>query len=127
MLTVNQTYSFSTLSPAVLGSSFTNMRVKALMTVSEAIKYRDVSTLHTVLKNTIPALPDIGICTFVLLENINKEKVVLAYEWLDINSITSVTTTNIRIDLLNVTSDDLAILRNRMLELGYVNFDITTF
>lgn len=127
MLTVNSLYSFTTLAPSVLGSTYTNMKVKALMTVSEAVKHRDVITTHTVLKNSIPGLPDIGVCTFVLLENINKDTIVLAYEWLDINTISQVSTTNIRVELLNASSDDIAILRTRMLELGYVNFNITTF
>jgi hypothetical protein len=126
MLSLHNTYSFTTLAPTVLGSDYKDMRVKSLMSVGEAIKYKDVVTLHSNLKNTVN-LPDIGVCTFILFKNINNEEVVLAYEWLDPNSINKTVTTNIKVELFNTSNDNIAVINMRLKELGFTNFNVTTF
>lgn len=126
MVNLYQVYSFNTLAPTVLGSKFSGMKVMSIMSVKEAVKYRDVVTLQSNLANTLP-LPDINTCTFILFQNINGEETVLAYEWLDPNSIVKTTTTNIKVELFNTTADDLSIITMRLKELGYTGFNISTF
>ena len=98
------------------------------MTSEEAVKYRDIQTLHMKLKPVVTALPDnVDDCTFVLFETTDKENLLLAYEYIDKLSIEEVVTTNIRIELYDTAVGDLSVLRSRMLELGYTNITITTF
>ena len=125
---IGKTYNFTTLAPDVLGGEYRAMKVISMMTATEAVKYRDIYTLHSSLIDHIPNLPtDANDCVFVLFENQDKIKIVLALEYIDINSIELVETTNIEIKLFNTNTDDLAIIRSRLLELGYTNFTIKTF
>jgi len=127
-MNINKTYNFTTLAPAILGSEFQLMKVKAILTATEAVKYRDILTLHNTLTPVITGLPvSINDCTYYLFENSEKELVLLALEYIDYNSILEVESTNIRIEIFNTTSDDVSIIRNRLLELGYNTLKITTF
>ena len=125
---LHKVYNFNTLAPAVLGTSFTNMKVKGIMSATEAMKYRDIYTLHNNLVNVITGLPqNVNDLTFILLTNIDGVDTVLALEYVDSTTIVLVTSTNIRIDINNTTTADLGILRTRLLELGYTNINITTY
>ena len=44
-----------------------------------------------------------------------------------IDSIKEVTTVNIRIELQRATTEDISIITARLKELGYVDFDVTTY
>lgn len=128
MLKINATYNFYTLAPVILGGEHKNMKVKAVMGAAEAIKYSDIVTMHTRLKPTITGLPDSHLdCTYVLFETINNETVVFALEYLDQNSITEVSSINIRIDFRSAENQDIAVIRARLLELGYKDFTISTY
>jgi len=125
---LNKVYNFNTLAPNILGASFTNMKVKGIMTATEAMKYRDIYTLHNNLLTTISGLPtNINDLTFVLFSNLDGTDLVLANEYIDTFTVVVVNTTNIRIDVLNTTTNDISILRTRLLELGYSNINISTF
>lgn len=125
---INKVYNFNTLAPTILGLSYENMKVISMMAAEEAMKYRDIYTLHTSLVPTITGLPtNAGDVTFMLLENKVGERTVLAIEYIDPISVTQVTTINIRVELLDVTTDDLAIVTARFKELGYTNMVVSTF
>ena len=125
---LNKIYNFNTLAPAVLGTSFTNMKVKGIMSASEAMKNRDIYTLHNNLLTTITGLPtNVNDLTFILFTNLDGVDTMLALEYIDTFTVVLVSTTNIRIDVLNTTTNDVSILRTRLLELGYTNINITTY
>lgn len=125
---INKTYNFNTLAPSALGGTYTNMCVKSIMSAQEAVKYRDIVTLHANMVVAIPGIPtNPSDCSFVLFETSDGEKIVLAVEYIDVQTITEVTTLNIRIELPNLTITDNNIIRERLLELGYTNFNITTY
>ncbi|MGE3591395.1 MAG: phage DNA polymerase-associated SH3 family protein [Arcobacter sp.] len=128
MVNINKVYNFSTLAPAIIGSDFKDMKVRAILTAEEAVKYRDIQTLHNTLKPIITALPtSVNDCSYVLFENIDNEKVLLALEYIDMFSIQEVVSTNIRVEIYNTNTDDVSIIRNRFIELGYANVKVTTF
>lgn len=125
MFNINKSYNFNTLAPTILGDSYKIMKVKAILTAREAVKYRDIQTLHIMLRPLINALPvSPESCTFVLFENTDKEETLLAMEYIDIYSIVEVTKMNISIEVIGTTSDDVSILRNILLEYGYTNIQI---
>jgi len=125
---INKVYNFTTLAAARLGSVYSEMRVKSIMTAGEAMKDRDIHTLHANLLPVISNLPvDTGDCTFLLLENTDGETVVLALEYIDPVSVILVSSVNIRIELTDASSEDISLLNMRLKELGYTNFDITTY
>lgn len=127
ILKLNRRYTFSTVAPTMLGAEYKNVKVKALLDSNEAIKHRDITTLHNNMKAIVPTLPQLNDCTFVLFETTNNEKLLLALEYIDIYSIVEVATTNIRVDIPNSDSDTISLIRNRLLELGITNFNIYTY
>ena len=125
---LNKIYNFSTLMPSVLGTSFKSMKVKGVLTSQEAVKYRDIATLHaTVLPMLSGLAKRIEQLSYILFENIDGEQLLLAYEYIDISSIVEVKTINIRVDIFDTNTEDINILRTRLVELGYKNIDISTF
>jgi len=125
---INKVYNFDTLAPAILGNDYQSMKVKAMMSSNEAIKYRDIYTLHNNLLPVITGLPqNLEDCVYILFENQDKEEMVLALEYIDPFTIKEVITTNIRIEVFDTNTEDLSVLRSRLLELGYNDFKISTF
>jgi hypothetical protein len=103
------------------------MAVKAILNADEAIKYRDIVTLHEKMKVAVSGLPNsVKDCTFYLLENTSGDRIVLANEYIDQSTVTLVTSVTINISVFNSLTTDVAILRARLQELGYTNFSITT-
>lgn len=125
---IKKTYDFKTLAPAILNSDYKSQKVIAIFTSVEAVKYIDIQTLHANVSKVIPSLPSsVNDLTYILFENTSQEKTVLALEYIDQDTIKEVVTYNIRIDVKGANSNDLALLRKYLLELGYTNIDITTF
>lgn len=125
---LKKVYNFQTLAPTIIGNEHTNMKVKAILTSDNALKFRDIATLHQTVKNIISGLPEsITDLTYVLFETVDKENVVLALEYINTDSITEVTSVNIRINIMRCTTEDISMLRLRLQELGYTNFTISTY
>jgi hypothetical protein len=123
-------YSFSTLAPSQLGDVHTNMKVIiGEMTADAAVMYRNVRTLHNNLKSVIPGLPSSADdCTYILFEkqDTTKEKIVLAYEYIDIYTISEVQSVSAVYTFPEITTDKIAIISTRLRELGIYNFQVTT-
>lgn len=125
---LKKSYNFSTLAPTILGNEYENMKVKAILDSDGALKYRDIATLHQTIKGVMTNLPSsITDLTYILFVNQNDEELVLALEYINTDSIKEVASVNIRIDVMNTNTEDIAILTSRLKELGYINFTITTF
>ena len=125
---INKVYNFNTLAPVILGDRYENMKVLGVLTADEAMKYRDIYTLHNNLVPVIVGLPvNAGDCSFLLLENSSKETTVLAIEYIDPNSVEVVTTVNIRADILDVSTNDMVIINSLLKEAGYFNITLSTF
>lgn len=125
---INKIYNFNTLASNILGGAYSEMCVKAMLSAQEAIKYRDITTLHESMINEIPGIPtNPSDCTFILFESKDCESVVLAIEYIDLKTVAEASTLNIRIELPNLTISDNNIIRGVLLELGYSDFNITTY
>ena len=125
---LKKSYNFSTLAPTQLGGDYSNMKVKAILTSDNAVAYRDVATLHQTIKSVISNLPDsISDLTYILFEDLDKSTLVLPIEYIQTDSILEVQTVNARIDIPDISSDDITTLKVRLQELGYTNFKIYTY
>lgn len=125
---LKHTYNFNTLAPAILGEKFSMMKVKAIVTADEAVKYSDIYTTFTTLKTEISNLPDnITDLTFILFTNEDGDKSVYALEYINPDTVVEVEGVNIRVEVRGVTSDDLITIKTKLIELGYTSIDITTF
>lgn len=125
---LKKSYNFSTLAPTQLGGDYSNMKVKAILTSDNAVTYRDVSTLHQTIKSVISNLPDsISDLTYILFEDLDKNTLVLPIEYIQQDSILEVETVNVRIDIPDISSDDITTLKVRLQEIGFNNFKISTY
>ena len=123
---IKKTYNFSTLAPTLLGSDYTNLKVKAILTSEAAVKYSDIVSTHQTVKSTIKNLPDnVSDLTFILFENSDKTTMILPVEYIETDSVVEVSSINVRIDIPNVTVDDVNILKTRLKELGYLDFKVS--
>lgn len=123
---IKKTYNFSTLAPTLLGSDYTNLKVKAILTSEAAVKYSDIVSTHQTVKSTIKNLPDnVSDLTYILFENTDKTTMILPVEYIETDSVVEVSSINIRIDIPNVTVDDVNILKTRLKELGYLDFKVS--
>ena len=125
---INKVYNFQTLAPTVLGNTYKGMKVKGIITADEAVKRRDIHTLHAALLPVISNLPlNVNDCTYLLLTSIDGSEIVLATEYIETVSIELVTTVNIRLEVFDATTGDIATLTEGMRTLGHNNVKVTTF
>lgn len=125
---LRKTYNFNTAAPTILGEKYSLMKVKSIMDYSEAVSYHDIVTEFETLKPIIPTLPDSVIdLTFILFEDINKETKLLALEYINDATIQEVKAIDIRVEILGVSTQDINIIKNRLVELGYNNIKIGSF
>ena len=129
---IKKTYNFTTLVPSLLGGEYKNMQVVSLMTPDEAVKYQDILTLHEQVRTLDEMLKAICVvsandCTYVKFKTLEGDTKIIALEYIEPDSIKEVTTVNIRIELQRATTEDISIITARLKELGYVDFDVTTY
>jgi len=121
-------YTFTTLAPHVLGAEYRNVTVESIMSYNDAVKKRDVTTLHSILLDTIPNLPQSpDLCQYLSLVTESGESLVIAVEYIDAESIQVVSGINIKIELRNSSLEDLNTIRLALNELGVPDMVISTF
>ena len=124
---IKKTYNFTTLVPSLLGGEYKNMQLVSLMTPDEAVKYQDILTLHEQVRTLIALNMSANDCTYVKFKTLEGDTKIIALEYIEPDSIKEVTTVNIRIELQRATTEDISIITARLKELGYVDFDVTTY
>lgn len=121
-LNLNNTYSFSTIAPGVLGASYSNMKLIGMMTASEALKISDIYTIHSnvlSVANT-KTLPDsVNDCQFLKFSSPDGSDLVIAFEYL--TNVTKVESKKLRITISNYTQTDWTLISETIRELGYEN------
>lgn len=125
-LKINHSYSFGTIDGS-LGSSYTNMIVKQIMSSEEAAKAKDIYTEYSKIKkltqNTQPLPLSADECTYVMFKNASSkdstDTVILAYEFLvDIVEVKSKT---LLIEIKNYTSPDYNAVIEALRSIGIEN------
>lgn len=131
-LKLNKTYTFNIKANAgaVLGQTHTNLKLKGIIDSTEAIRYGDIETIHANIKavGNIANLPEFTVsCTWLLFNNADGEKVIIAQEYIDSDTIQEITKLNARFELRDITTEDLEIIRGTLSDLGYRNVDVTMY
>ena len=121
-------YNFNTLAPSILGGSYKNMQVVALLEASETGTKAEIYTMHETLKGVITALPaDVNDLNYVLFKSTTDgSKLLLAEEYIDNYTIETVSNINIEIKILDASSSDIAIATTALKEVGLSNLVIST-
>lgn len=125
---LNKVYNFRVLDTGVYGAAYNNMKLKGIVDASTAVLKQDIYTTHAHMKELVNGLPDDpNDLNWLIFKNYDdKEDLVIAYEYLDVPSIEEVTSINIKVEITNASTADLAIIRRTLSELGYT-FNISTY
>ena len=127
---LKRTYNFSILSEvsSILGLDYKLMKVKALLSSEEAVKYADIATQHETVKPFLSNISDsVSDLTYILFTNQDGTETVFALEYIDIGTITEVKGVNIRVNIMSASTEDINLVKTTMKELGFTNFNVTTF
>lgn len=124
----NRRYSFTTLAPSVLGGSRTASKIKAILDYSMAIKQDAVSQKARIVYPLLPSgtEEDPTQYTYLLLESPDKRTEILAYEWIDSNSITTADVMTVSVTIPVATAEDATKIRDTLTLMGYSGFTIKT-
>lgn len=121
---IDNTYNFNTISKSVLKPNYEGLKVTSYMGFKQAIKYtgvfNDVVTANRQLQTEtgLPLLDPTQV-KYILFEDIYGNEVLLAEDWIDVESIVLVEGISMNIRINNITSDDAAIIKNMLVAMNY--------
>ena len=125
MVQPHKRYDFVTLAPTELGGVYRSMKVVAILTASQAMTYRDIYTLHEKMKRYLTQDYNVADLTYILFEGVNKQTVLIPWEYLDSNSVVEVEQLKIVIEIPNANTTDISMVADKLTELGFKNCKIT--
>lgn len=121
---LNRTYNFSLYPNSVIGSSFNNLKVLAILDYNNAIKYSNIELINRQIKPYLPpGTPTNHFNYTYYLFNYKDKDLVIAEEWIIPSSIEEVTTTSVTIRLNNISTYQYNLIRDQLRLLG-ISFDI---
>ena len=123
------TYNFRTISNTVLSPEYKNMTVQGIMGLKQAVKYTgvftDVVTIREKLvsETQLPLIPAEK-AKYILFENDNNESIILAEDWIKLDTVLLVTSVKLNLTVNNITSDDVNIIVDTLRAMGYNDLTI---
>lgn len=125
---IGNVYNFSTKAPAILGATFTGVKVIGLVSYDIAITMANIDYKQRVV---LPLLPqgtptDPKSYQYVLFITQSGDKQVLALPWIEISTIELQTGTTVTSVVSNVSLSDVDKIRKLLIAAGYTNLSITT-
>jgi hypothetical protein len=123
-LEINKHYNFSVYANAVLGTVYKNTKLVSILDYTTALKFANIELLNRQVYPYLPpgTLKDHTKYTYFLFQYKDKT-IVLADVWILDNSVEETSGLNYTLKLNNITSTQLAIIRDQMRLLG-IDFDI---
>jgi len=126
MFQINKRYNFSCHASAILGASYSNVKVISILDYKSALKLRE---LNSIQRQVYPSLPigtpsDQRSYTYYVFELDNGKTIVLAYNWIIEASIVMVQSLDMIVKVFNITDSDVELVRGQLRRLGY-SIDIT--
>lgn len=118
-LQINNHYNFSVYANSVLGTSYKNTKLMSILDFTTAMKFANIELLR---RQVYPYLPpntpsDHTKYTYYLFQH-NDKLIVLADVWIMASSIEVTSGMNYTLTLNNVTTADLAVVRDQLRLLG---------
>ena len=124
---LNNLYKFNTIAPGVLGNSYANMKLKAMMSYDQAVKEADVLNIHNQIRNTVSNsnLPTSAkSCTFLKFASQDETTSIFALEYL--SDVEEVTTQSLIITINNYTPSDYSAILTALNNIGYFDLSMET-
>lgn len=123
-LTINKHYNFSVYANSVLGTTYKNTKLLSILDYRTALKFANIELLHRQVYPYLPpnTLSDHTKYSYYLF-SYNDKEVVIADVWILPSSIEETEGLNFTLRLNNITSNQLAVIRDQLRLLG-ISFDI---
>lgn len=123
---IGVSYNFATRAPSVLGAYVKNHMVKGIIDYDTACKYINVDSMQRVVYPLLPpGTPNIPKAySYILLRSKDNATTVLAYPWIDENTIEAVTSTIITVTVPSTNTDDVNRIRGALNLMGYTGYTI---
>ena len=124
-------YNFLSISQGVLSTEYRNMKVVGIVGFQQAIKYsgpyKDIMTIREQLINEtginlIPA----NKAKYIIFNDENQDTIILAEDWIKLDTIVLVTAIDLSIIINNITNDDVNVIVNTLRSMGYKKLEIDT-
>ena len=124
--TLNSTFSFETLAPALLGAKIKNAKLISILGYTKAVQFFNPNAQHANIYPNLPAgvSKDLTKYTFYEFETENGELKYLAKEWINLNTVELVSGTTTRITIYNTSINDQQKIREYLLSAGHSSFNI---
>ena len=124
---IDGVYTFNTLAPAILGASFNNVTVLAILNYKVASNYINIEANHV---NIYPYLPvgtvnDPKTYQYILIRTQTGEETVLALPWINTDTVEQINNQVVTVTVNNATVADTVKIRDSLILLGYSEFSIT--
>jgi hypothetical protein len=124
-LDIGKSYDFTLYASGVLGTGYSNAKVLGIMDYGSAKVVQDITPLH------IQAYPDLPTGTprdaskliYVKISTLQGETRVIAMDWIS-SAPVEVTTQTIVVTISQVSSSDVAVIRNLLTVNGFPNIEI---
>jgi len=123
------TYNFNTKSTTVLKPEYKQMKVVGFGGLRQAVKYsgvfNDVVTLRSQLmtEQGISLIPA-NDAKYIFFEDQYGNEIVLAEDWIILDSVISINSIDLDFRVSNVTSEDTAIIFNTLKAMGYKDVEL---
>lgn len=122
---IGKRYTFNTLVPSILGDRKDMMKVISICDYTQAMKYADVITKHDIVKPYLTAQLLSKDLQYVVFRNMADEIEVIAYEYINLDSIKLVEKINLIVEIENISSDDISHISEVIRSAGYDNIKIS--
>lgn len=124
---LKKTYSFATKLPSLLNLQYNQQKVKGILTHDQAVRYTDITSLHTSAIGLLPSLPaNVTDLTYILFESVDKKQTVMAYEYIEESTIKEVTSVTLAVTIENIDTEDTSLIVGKLRELGYTQLRYNT-
>ena len=123
------TYNFDTISKTILKPEYKDLKVVGFAGFRQAIKYsgvmNDVVTIREqLIIETGINLVDPLSAKYIIFEDTYGNELVLAEDWINLDTVSLVDSISLNIKINNITSDDTTIILNTLRAMGYENIEI---
>jgi hypothetical protein len=112
-------YNFNTNAPATLGAKYNDVEIQGIVDLNMAMLVSDVVTIaqRIALETDDRNYLNYNKSEFILFEQ-NGERQALAIDWIDVNSIQQVSTSDVVLTFPNFDTNNIPVLKQTLASLG---------
>lgn len=123
---IGKVYTFNTVAPGILQTTYKNAKMKAALDYDTAKMYDNIDLkfrqIYPVLPPGTPNTPESSV--YYLFTSESGEPVVLADIWINTGTIDTIEGINFQVNFTNASLQDMNRVRDACLALGYTNFEV---